>query len=250
MSSAATHDDHGHGHPPLTENNFMGLDNLKLAMWSFLGSECMFFGSLIGVYFFYHNKSIDGPLPHEIFAIDITTISTFILLASSLTMALAVDGMKTKNPDRTFNMLITTVLLGLTFVGFQVYEFWHFVHEGLTLSTSLFGSSFYIMTGFHGAHVTVGAIWLALGALHLKRGKISGHIPVEVAGLYWHFVDIVWIVIFGVVYLLEFAKDVLETGAAASVKARLVAARPREETTRTQRHRRTSRTAPPPEIAA
>ncbi|MEL6181062.1 MAG: cytochrome c oxidase subunit 3, partial [Myxococcota bacterium] len=107
----------------------------------------------------------------------------------------------------TFNMLMVTVLFGVTFVGFQVYEFWHFVHEGLTLQTSLFGSSFYIMTGFHGAHVTVGAIWLALVALHLKRGKIKGHIPVEVAGLYWHFVDIVWIVIFGFVYLLEFAKD-------------------------------------------
>lgn len=202
------HDDH-HGHPPLTENNFMGLDNLKLAMWSFLGSECMFFGSLIGVYFYYHNKSLAGPLPVDVFAIDITTISTFILLGSSLTMALAVDATKIKNIGRAKQMLVATCLLGATFVGFQVYEFWHFATEmGLRLSTSLFGSTFYIMTGFHGAHVTVGVIWLSLVTLHMQRGKIKSHIPVEVAGLYWHFVDIVWIVIFGFVYLLEFAKVV------------------------------------------
>jgi heme/copper-type cytochrome/quinol oxidase subunit 3 len=197
-----------HGHGNLVENNFMGLPNLKLAMWSFLGSECMFFGSLIGVYFFYKDKSLGGPLPEDIFSIEITTISTFLLLMSSLTMALAVDSMKTGKASQAKAFLAATALQGATFVGFQVYEFSHFYHEGLTLGGSLFGSSFYIMTGFHGAHVTVGVIWLSLCALMIHTGRIKpGHyMPVEVAGLYWHFVDIVWIIIFTFVYLLEFAR--------------------------------------------
>jgi heme/copper-type cytochrome/quinol oxidase subunit 3 len=198
----------GHGHGNLVENNFMGLPNLKLAMWSFLGSECMFFGSLIGTYFFYKDKSLAGPLPEDIFSIEITTISTFLLLMSSLTMALAVDAMKTRKVSQAKAFLAATALQGAAFVGFQVYEFNHFYHEGLTLSGSLFGSSFYIMTGFHGAHVTVGVIWLSLCNLMIHQGRIKpGHyLPVEVAGLYWHFVDIVWIIIFTFVYLLEFAR--------------------------------------------
>lgn len=152
MSVDAAHDDHGHGN--LVENNFMGLPNLKLAMWSFLGSECMFFGSLIGTYFFYKDKSLGGPLPEDIFSIEITTISTFLLLMSSLTMAMAVDSMRVGKVGSTKSYLLATALQGAAFVGFQIYEFSHFYHEGLTLSGSLFGSSFYIMTGFHGTHVT------------------------------------------------------------------------------------------------
>ncbi|MBM4343291.1 MAG: cytochrome c oxidase subunit 3 [Deltaproteobacteria bacterium] len=185
----------------------MGLPNIKLAMWAFLGSECMFFGSLIGTYFFYHGKALAGPLPQDVFSIGITSISTFLLLMSSLTMALAVDAMKQRNPATARNFLVITALLGATFVGFQVYEFSHFVHLGLKLSTSLFGSTFYVMTGFHGGHVTVGVIWLSMLALLIHKGKLNPAklpINVEVAGLYWHFVDIVWIVIFTFVYLLEF----------------------------------------------
>jgi len=210
MAEAAAHADHDHddhGHGELKENNFMGLPNLKLAMWAFLGSECMFFGSLIGVYFFYHGHSLDGPLPADIFSITITTISTFILLTSSLTMAFAVDAMKQSKAGRTKLFLALTALLGASFVGFQVYEFSHFYLEGgLGLSTSLFASSFYVMTGTHGTHVTVGVIWLLMALSFVHRGKIKpgNYLPIEVAGLYWHFVDIVWIIIFTFVYLLEF----------------------------------------------
>ncbi len=206
---ADAHDDHGHGN--LVENNFMGLPNIKLAMWSFLGSECMFFGSLIGMYFFYKDKSLAGPHPTEVFDITITTISTFLLLMSSLTMAMAVDSMKTGKVGRTKGYLAATAVQGATFVGFQVYEFSHFYSDaGLSLSSSLFGSSFYIMTGFHGAHVSVGVIWLSMILLLVQQGKIKkgNYLPVEVGGLYWHFVDIVWIIIFTFVYLLEFARGV------------------------------------------
>jgi heme/copper-type cytochrome/quinol oxidase subunit 3 len=217
--AATAHDDHGHadhghghddhGHHATVENNFLGLPNIKLAMWAFLGSECMFFGSLIGTYFFYSGKSLAGPLPEDVFSIGITSISTFLLLMSSLTMALAVDSMKQDKAKEARTWLFVTAALGATFVGFQVYEFSHFVHSGLKLSTSLFGSTFYIMTGFHGGHVTVGVIWLTMLAILIGQGKLNKAklpINVEVAGLYWHFVDIVWIVIFTFVYLLEFIK--------------------------------------------
>ncbi len=200
-------DDHGHGN--LVENNYLKVPNIKLAMWTFLGSECMFFGSLIATYFFYLDKSISGPLPAEIFSIEITSISTFVLLMSSYTMALAVDGMKAGNLSRTKLMLVLTAICGTIFVSFQVYEFYHFFHEGhLALQTSLFGSTFYTMTGFHGAHVSVGVIWLLMVAMLVHQGKIKPEraVVVESAGLYWHFVDIVWIIIFTFVYLFEFAK--------------------------------------------
>jgi cytochrome c oxidase subunit 3/cytochrome o ubiquinol oxidase subunit 3 len=97
------------------------------------------------------------------------------------------------------------VVLGAVFLGFQVYEFSHFYHEGLELSTNLFGSSFYVLTGFHGAHVTVGVIWLSTLLVLAGRDKLppSKALSVEIAGLYWHFVDVVWIVIFVLVYLIQ-----------------------------------------------
>lgn len=200
----------GHGgHGPLVENNYLRVPNIKLAMWTFLGSECMFFGSLIATYFFYAGKSTSGPLPTEVFSIEITSISTFVLLMSSFTMALAVDAIKAGNVSRTVNMLTATAACGAVFVGFQVYEFYHFfTDKGLALQTSLFGSSFYTMTGFHGAHVSVGVIWLLMVAALVKQGRIRPEraVVVESAGLYWHFVDIVWIIIFTFVYLFEFAK--------------------------------------------
>ena len=208
---AHAHDDHGHG--ALAENNFLGLPNIKLAMWAFLGSECMFFGSLIGTYFFYHGNSLGGPLPKDVFSLGITSISTFILLMSSLTMALAVDAMKQGNPSKSRMYILMTAALGLSFVGFQVVEFHEFYTEKHLIfagqNASLFGSTFYIMTGFHGTHVTVGVIWLLMMAVLITRKQLvpgKEAVNVEVMGLYWHFVDIVWIVIFTFVYLLEFLK--------------------------------------------
>ncbi len=202
----AGHDDHGH---VSAENNFLGLPNIKLAMWAFLGSECMFFGSLIGTYFFYHGKSLGGPLPTQVFSLTITSISTFLLLMSSMTMALAVDATRLRKLSQARAYILATAVLGATFVGFQIYEFSQFVSEGLKLQTSLFGSTFFVMTGFHGAHVTVGVIWLTMLSMLISNGKLNkdkASVTVEVAGLYWHFVDIVWIVIFTFVYLLEFIK--------------------------------------------
>jgi heme/copper-type cytochrome/quinol oxidase subunit 3 len=173
-------------------------------MWSFLASECLFFGTLISVYLIYHGKSLAGPGPRDILDIPVTSVSTFVLLTSSMTMVLALAA--TQRGDRRGQRLwlFATALLGTTFLAFQGYEFITFVHEGLTITTNLFGATFFTLTGFHGAHVTVGVIWL----LSLLGVALRGGLPpekslnVELAGLYWHFVDIVWIVIFTVVYLI------------------------------------------------
>ncbi len=209
-----THDSHeAHGHGALSENNFLGLPNIKLAMWAFLGSECMFFGSLIGTYFFYHGNSLSGPLPKDVFSIGITSISTFLLLMSSVTMALGVDAMRQQKPMKARTFILLTAALGACFVGFQVVEFHEFYTEKHLVfagpNASLFGSTFYTMTGFHGTHVTVGVIWLLIMSVLITKKKLvpgKEAVNVEVMGLYWHFVDIVWIVIFTFVYLLEFLK--------------------------------------------
>ena len=182
-----------------------GLDNRKVGMWAFLGSDCMFFGSLIGTYLAYKGKSISGPLPHQVFDIPLTSYSAALLLASSLTMVLGLSALQESRVKKAAMWLFVTAMLGLHFVLNQVYEFWTFVHHhDLTLGTSLFGSSFFVLTGFHGAHVTGGVIWLLILVMLAMRGKLDArdYTKVEIAGLYWHFVDIVWIAIFTVIYLI------------------------------------------------
>jgi heme/copper-type cytochrome/quinol oxidase subunit 3 len=210
---AAPADAHADGHHEVhvshnlaaPEHTSTGLDSRKLLMWVFLASDCMFFGSLIGTFMVYKGRSLVGPAPHEIFDIPYTSVSAFVLLMSSLTMVLALAAIQRNDQVRLRIWLLTTALLGTVFIGGQYYEFTVFYDEGLTLSHSLFGSSFFTLTGFHGAHVTLGIFWL----LYVAAGSFTGRLKsedkalwVEIMGLYWHFVDIVWIVIFTVVYLL------------------------------------------------
>jgi heme/copper-type cytochrome/quinol oxidase subunit 3 len=186
----------------------MGVNSLKLAFWIFLGSDCFFFGSLIGTYMSYRGKSLVGPYPLDVFSVEVTSISTFLLLMSSFTMVMAVYYAKRQNAKAAIGWILPTMLMGASFVGFQVYEFSHFYHTGLTLQGNLFGSTFYTLTGFHGTHVAIGVLWLGLQALWLGKGWVRQDMgnSVEVAGLYWHFVDIVWIVIFTLVYLMEYVR--------------------------------------------
>jgi len=181
----------------------LGIDHRKLAMWTFLGSECFFFGTLIATYMAYKGRSVVGPYPHQILNIPVTTLSTFDLLMSSLLMVLALAAAQRGDRRQSRLWLGGTAVFGLIFLGFQAYEFTAFVHEGLTLQTNLFGSTFFVLTGFHGGHVTLGVIWLLTLLVLDLRGRLHVHdaIKVEVVGLYWHFVDIVWIVIFTLVYL-------------------------------------------------
>ena len=195
-------------HPTCT-----GIDNKKLIMWLFLASDCMFFGTLISTHLIFrkfHPEALteDGGALDilSLLNIELTSFSTFILLLSSLLMALAVSAAHKGQLSSMRRMLFGVIVFGLIFLGCQVYEFAHFVHLGLTLQNSIYGATFYVLTGTHGVHVAGGIIWLTLLLIYSFSGKMtSAHaIDIEVAGLYWHFVDIVWIIIFTAVYLIEY----------------------------------------------
>ena len=188
-----------HGHATST-----GISNTKLAMWVYLGSDCLLFGSLISTYLLLRHRSVGGPTPEAVFDIPFTSVSSFVLLMSSLTMALAVSSIVRGDVRLNGIWLATTAMLGAVFIGGQVYEFTTFYREGLGYTTNIFGSAFYTLTGFHGVHVSVGIIMLMSLLVMSLRGNLGPERAeaVETIGLYWHFVDIVWIIIFTVVYLI------------------------------------------------
>ncbi len=185
-----------------------GISNPKLAMWVYLASDCLLFGGLISTYLLYRNRP--GEIPglsgnperiSELFDVPFTSMTSFILLMSSLTMVLSVTSAMRDDIARMRLWLGTTALLGMLFLGGQIYEFTEFVHEGLGFTSNVSSSAFFTLTGFHGAHVAVGIIMLlTLIGLSFSR-KVQAE-AVETIGLYWHFVDIVWVVIFTVVYLI------------------------------------------------
>jgi len=181
-----------------------GLNHRKLLMWVFLGSDCLFFGALIATYMVYRGQSLTGPYPIDIINVPVTTISTFVLLMSSFAMVQALAATHADNKRGIVGWLVATAVLGAIFIGFQVVEFNTFKNEGLTLGGNLFGATFFTLTGFHGAHVTLGIIWLVAMAIVANKGRVGPNsaLDIELLGLYWHFVDIVWIVIFTLLYLI------------------------------------------------
>jgi len=181
-----------------------GLNHRKLLMWVFLGSDCLFFGALIATYMVYRGQSLTGPYPIDIIDVPVTTISTFVLLMSSFAMVQALAATHADNKRGIVGWLVATAVLGAIFIGFQVVEFNTFKNEGLTLGGNLFGATFFTLTGFHGAHVTLGIIWLVAMAILANKGRVGPNsaLDIELLGLYWHFVDIVWIVIFTLLYLI------------------------------------------------
>ena len=199
--AAIAHDTHEEHDPHATT---LGISHEKLGMWVFLGSDCLLFGGLISTYLL--NKGRIGPDdlgPEDVFDIPFTSVSSFVLLMSSLTVVLAITSLQRGDIRRNKIWLLTTALLGAIFVGGQVYEFTAFYREGLGYTTNLFSSAFFTLTGFHGVHVSVGIIMLMSMYIQSVRGKLGpaqGE-KLEIIGLYWHFVDVVWIVIFTIVYL-------------------------------------------------
>ncbi len=182
-----------------------GVDNRKLLMWFFLASDCLFFGSFIAAYLLYRDRNVVGPYQADLYDIPFTSISSFVLLMSSLTMVLALSAIQRGDLRGMRIWLIATALLGISFISGQAFEFTEFWNAGLHLDTNLFGTTFFILTGFHGAHVAIGVLIL-LSLVHASTtGKLTekDSLAVELGGLYWHFVDIVWIVIFTLVYLIQ-----------------------------------------------
>ncbi|HSL26535.1 MAG TPA: heme-copper oxidase subunit III [Acidimicrobiia bacterium] len=189
------------------EHESTGVDNRKLGMWAFLSSEFLFFGALITNYLLYSGRDFaQGPTPAQVYDIPFTSVSSFVLLMSSLTMVLAHNAVSRGDQSATRTWLLATAMLGSIFLAGQVFEFTEFVVEqGMTLRTNPAASAFYVLTGFHGTHVAIGVIMLlSLFGLSRRLGGLSDRrfLNLELVGLYWHFVDIIWIVIFTVVYLL------------------------------------------------
>jgi cytochrome c oxidase subunit 3/cytochrome o ubiquinol oxidase subunit 3 len=197
MAVAGTH----HAAPVQTST---GLSHAKLGMWAFLGSECLLFGALISTFLLFKGRHVTGLTPQKVYDIPYTSVSSFVLLMSSLTMVLALAAIQRGEQEKLRVWLMATALLGMTFIAGQVYEFTKFVQEGMTIKSNVIASSFFTLTGFHGAHVTVGILMLlSLFEMSLDgRLRVERSETVELVGLYWHFVDIVWIVIFTVVYLI------------------------------------------------
>ena len=216
QTHGAGHDTaHGHAdHPPTST----GLDHRKLLMWAFLANDCMFFGALIATYMIYRGRAesvgTNGPYPSELLDIPYTSVSAFVLLMSSLTMVLALAALQRGNLKGSRIWILATAVLGSIFLGGQYFEFTEFYHEGLSLQTNMFGATFFTLTGFHGLHVTLGVIWLLTMLFVSLRGglKQEDSLDLEITGLYWHFVDIVWIVIFTLVYLIPY-EEVESSGA-------------------------------------
>ncbi|HUR70841.1 MAG TPA: cytochrome c oxidase subunit 3 [Candidatus Limnocylindrales bacterium] len=178
----------------------------KLGMWLFLAGDAMSFGGLIVAYgaLRYHSKS--WPVPAEVLGINLTALMTFLLIVSSVTMVLALAGLQ-EGDKRRFNKFMSfTILGGALFLGLQAYEWTHLIghtlpHYNLAFGKDLFATTFFVLTGFHGMHVTGGVIYNSSVLAAVNRGRYQAK-HVEIAGLYWHFVDLVWILIFTFVYLL------------------------------------------------
>lgn len=189
---------HDHGHAISREyRNYV----LKFGWWVYIASEVMLFASFIGTALLAKRLY---PEQQELLAIPLTTFATFILLTSSWTMVRALASAQDGDQIALARALFLTALLGAIFVGIQFYEYTHLSHEGLTLSSSMFGSAFYVLTGFHGAHVLIGVIWILATFVRALNGHFTkdNWIGIEILGLYWHFVDVVWVFIFPLIYLL------------------------------------------------
>lgn len=190
--------------------------NGKLAMWLFLSSDFLFFGGFISAYMLYRGRSLEivdetvkaGGIPSKVLSdvldIPFTSATSFILLMSSLTMVLALAAIQRDDIRRTRLWLLATAIFGTIFLGGQIFEFTEFVREGFTITTNQSGTSFFVLTGLHGAHVTLGIVWLSTLLGMSLSGKLTSKDAekIEIAGLYWHFVDIIWIVIFTLLYLI------------------------------------------------
>jgi heme/copper-type cytochrome/quinol oxidase subunit 3 len=191
--------------PPPGRAPGAGVYSEKLGMWVFLASEVMFFTALIGSYIILRVAHAEAwAPPGEVLNVPVTAANTFLLICSSVTMVKAFAAVQDDDQRALRRWLVATTLIGASFVGVQIYEYSALIREGFVPSEGLYGSTFYTMTGFHGFHVTVGVICLIFVTWRAFRGRYtaSDHRGVEVIGLYWHFVDLVWIILFTIVYLI------------------------------------------------
>ncbi len=184
----------------------LGIDTGKLGIWLFLASEIMFFTGLIGAYIVLRTQNLaTWPVPSTVLNIPLTALNTFILICSSMTLVLGLSSIQRGYKEGLHVGLFLTVLLGSLFLSIQAHEYHELIHyREFTISSSIFGSCFFTLTGFHGTHVFVGVVWLIVIFIRSLCGKFSpqDYAGVEFVGLYWHFVDLVWIILFTILYLI------------------------------------------------
>jgi heme/copper-type cytochrome/quinol oxidase subunit 3 len=193
-----------HHHPIYDYDSGPPVDRGKFAIWLFLATEIMFFTGLIGTYIVLRMGASTWPNPSDRLAVGVTAMNTFILICSSATMVMAVDKAMRGDHKGLLGWLGLTIVIGASFVSVQAFEYYELVHHGNVPNVDIFWSTFYAMTGFHGLHVTAGVIWLLMVWIGVARRKIGKdrYMTVELAGLYWHFVDLVWVLLFTIVYLM------------------------------------------------
>ncbi|TYP72597.1 cytochrome o ubiquinol oxidase subunit 3 [Paenibacillus methanolicus] len=192
----------GHGHDEHHEHEHESMKTF--GFWLFLMTDCILFATLFATYIVLKGNTNGGPTAHELFEMPGIIASTFILLTSSFTSGLAVLAMHKKNVKGLIMWLGVTVLLGASFVALEVTEFIKMVHEGATISTSAFLSGFFTLVGTHGLHVSLGLFWMIGLMIQLSRRGITPvtQRKVNVISLYWHFLDVVWIFVFTIVYMM------------------------------------------------
>lgn len=205
------HADHHHAPNPLiggVDPEFGKATPGKIGMWIFLVTDAMSFSGFLIAYAVLRTK-LEWPHPADYLGITLSGFATFLLICSSVSMVLSIDACKAKDRKGMLNWLLVTIIGGAIFLGIQAYEYTHLVHQGITLShfehgPSLFSSTFYMITGFHGLHVFTGVCYLIWEYINARRGDYDNgdYNRLEILGLFWHFVDLVWILVFTFIYLL------------------------------------------------
>ncbi|MFL5785912.1 MAG: heme-copper oxidase subunit III [Bacteriovoracaceae bacterium] len=207
---AHAHDGHHSSNPLIggVDAQFGRATPGKLGMWIFLVTDAMSFSGFLIAYAVLRSK-LDWPNPSDYLGIKLSGIATFLLICSSVSMVMAIDACKARNRQGMLTWLLVTIAGGATFLGIQAYEYTHLVEHGIKLNyfahgTSLFGSTFYLVTGFHGLHVATGVGYLTCEFFNAKKGNYDNgdYNRLEILGLFWHFVDLVWILVFTFIYLL------------------------------------------------
>ena len=193
-----------HHHPIYDYDSGPPVDRGKFAIWLFLGTEIMFFTGLIGTYIVLRMGSASWPNPEMRLEVGLTAFNTFVLITSSWFMVMALQAIQQGDQKGMKRWLLATILGGSFFLGVQVYEYIELVGHGALPNVDIFWSTFYAMTGFHGFHVFVGIVWLICAYVGALRGSFTkeNYLRLELAGLYWHFVDLVWVLLFTIVYLM------------------------------------------------
>lgn len=182
-------------------------DRVMFGFWVYLMTDLLMFAILFAVYAVLHTNTLGGPTGHDLFSLPLALTETLLLLTSSFTCGIGMIAARAGNKNQVLTWFGITFLLGLAFLGLELHEFSEFIHEGHTMSTNAFFSSFFTLVGTHGLHITSGLLWMGTTLVFVIKRGLNSHLvrKLSLLSLFWHFLDIVWIFIFTVVYLMAFA---------------------------------------------